>query len=160
MYSAFAKRYFSLTNLAFSSSMIDSSAFFLVSDVIFPTSEVKQSTRVTCISLFSSLEDDALTEKDDDCLVEFLVRKTVTRDGRKDLGEEEKGVFAVALVAFFFLEEEEEEERESNGDESARILRCIAFRFCRAFCFRARSLFGSSARCVFLKDRLLCLGYV
>lgn len=141
MYSAFAKRYFSLTNLAFSSSMIDSSAFFLVSDVIFPTSEVKQSTRVTCISLFSSSEDDALTEKDDkdDCLVEFLVRKTVTRDGRKDLGEEEKGVFAVALVAFFFLEEEEEEERESNGDESARMLRCIAFRFCRVFAF-ARSL--------------------
>jgi len=133
MYSAFAKRYFTLTNLAFSSSMIDSSAFFLVSDVIFPTSEVKQSTRVTCISLFSSLEDDALTEKDDDCLVEFLVRKTVTRDGRKDLGEEEKGVFAVALL--FFLEEEEEEERESNGDESACILRCIAFRFCRVFAF-------------------------
>ena len=80
---AFAKRYFSLTNLAFSSSMIDSSAFFLVSDVIFPTSEVKQSTRVTFISLFSSLEDDdALTEKDDDDgLVEFVLLKTVTRDG-------------------------------------------------------------------------------
>jgi len=64
--------------------MIDSSAFFLVSDVIFPTSEVKQSTRVTCISLFSSLEDDdALTEKDDDesGLVEFVLLKTVTRDG-------------------------------------------------------------------------------
>ena len=65
--------------------MIDSSAFFLVSDVIFPTSEVKQSTRVTCISLFSSLEDDdALTEKDDDDesgLVEFVLLKTVTRDG-------------------------------------------------------------------------------
>jgi hypothetical protein len=80
-----ARRYFSLTNLAFSSSMIDSSAFFLVSDVIFPTSEVKQSTRVTCISLFSSLEDDdALTEKDDDDesgLVEFVLLKTVTRDG-------------------------------------------------------------------------------
>ena len=146
MYSAFAKRYFSLTNLAFSSSMIDSSAFFLVSDVIFPTSEVKQSTRVTCISLFSSLEDDALTEKDDGCLVEFLVRKTVTRDGRKDLGEEEKGVFAVALL--FFLEEEEEEERESNGDESACILRCIAFRFCRVFAFAlARCLEVPRAAC-------------
>ena len=114
---------------------------------------MKQSTRVTCISLFSSLEDDALTEKDDDCLVEFLVRKTVTRDGRKDLGEEEKGVFAVALVAFF-LEEEEEEESESNGDESARMLRCIAFRFCRVFAF-------ALARCLrVLKDRLSCLGYV